>query len=78
MLPRWLWQKRITPQQNLLRIHEQALSPLDRLVKSGLLSRSRETNLLETRSAINPMLPQPQIDNPIIRLQYLQHSLGLH
>lgn len=63
-----LKQKRITPQHNLLRIHDQALTPLDRLIKSGVLSKSRETDLLETRRAINPMLLRSQIDNLITRL----------
>ena len=35
LLQRWRWQKQITPQHHLLRIHAQALTPLDRLIKSG-------------------------------------------
>jgi len=66
-----LKQKRITPQHNLLRIHDQALPTLDRLIKSGVLSKSRETDLLETRRAINPMLLRFHIDNLITRLLFL-------
>lgn len=63
-----LKQKQVTSQHTLLRIHDQALTPLDRLIKSGIISKLREAELLVTRNAINPLVLRSQIDILISQL----------
>ncbi len=63
-----LKEKRITDNKSLQRIHDQALTPLDRLIQTGVLSKDREKDLLETRRAINPVLLRSQIDALIQKL----------
>lgn len=55
-----LQKKRITKHQTLQRIHDQALTPLDRLFQRGSLSKTREIKLLETRKATNPIALRSQ------------------
>lgn len=63
-----LKEKRITENKSLQRIHDQALTPLDRLIQTGVLSKEREEELLEIRRAINPVLLRSQIDALIEKL----------
>lgn len=63
-----LKEKRITEHKTMRRIHDQALTPLDRLIQTGVLSKAREEDLLETRRAINPMVLHSQIDAFIKKL----------
>ncbi|MFZ3069790.1 MAG: hypothetical protein WA110_01530 [Anaerolineaceae bacterium] len=66
-----LQEKRITEHQTMQRIHDQALTPLDRLLQSGSLSKARKIELLETRRAINPIALRSQIDALIRNLPAL-------
>jgi hypothetical protein len=63
-----LKEKRITEHKTMRRIHDQALTPLDRLIQTAVLSKAREEELLETRRAINPMFLRSQIDALIEKL----------
>ncbi len=63
-----LKEKRVSAQHTLQRIHDQALTPLDRLIQSGILSQPVEEGLLEIRKATNPLELRSQIDVLIERL----------
>jgi hypothetical protein len=60
-----LQEKRITEHQTLRRIHDQALTPLDRLLQLVSLPNALETELLESRKAINPIALRAQINSLI-------------
>lgn len=63
-----LKEKRMTDNKTMRRIHDQALTPLDRLIQTGVLAKEREEELLETRRAINPIVLRSQIDALIEKL----------
>jgi hypothetical protein len=63
-----LQEKRITAHKTMRRIHDQALTPLDRLLQCASLPTAIETELLETRKAINPIALRAQIDALITHL----------
>lgn len=61
-------EKRMTENKTMRRIHDQALTPLDRLIQTGVLAKDREEELLEIRRAINPIVLRSQIDRSIQKL----------
>ena len=75
-----LKEKRVKEHHGLCRIHDQALTPLDRLIQAGVLSKSIEAELLETRNAINPVTLRSQIDvliGNLLALSCLKHDQKL-